>query len=183
MITNLSAEELARRAAEIRWVLSDVDGVLTDGLLYYGRWGETLKTFHVHDGLGMKLAQRAGLKVGLLTARQSAVVKRRGSELGLDAVMDGERDKDAAFDRFLDRHQAAPRQIAYVGDDLPDLVVLSRAGLSFAPADAVAEVLSVAKIQLERAGGRGALREAIEILLRARGDWDQVLAPFTFDSP
>lgn len=177
----LTASEFARIAGELVWILCDVDGVLTDGSLYYDRRGEALKRFHVRDGLALKLAQRAGLRVGLLSGRESPALERRAAELGLDALLAGHRDKDAVFDEFLRRHDTVPRQVAYIGDDLPDLPVLGRCGLAFAPADAAEEVRAVAHRILARPGGAGAVREMVEMVLRARGDWDALFASFTFD--
>ena len=173
--------ELARRAAELEWVLCDVDGVLTDGGLYYDRRGHAMLRFDVRDGLGLKLAQMAGLKVGLLSGRASAALDHRAQELALDAVMTGIQDKAAAFDDFLEAQGTVPRKVAFVADDLPDLVVLGRCGLTFAPADAAAEVRTVVHHVLDAPGGRGAVREMVELLLRAREDWDRVFRRFTFD--
>jgi 3-deoxy-D-manno-octulosonate 8-phosphate phosphatase (KDO 8-P phosphatase) len=137
--------------------------------------------FHVRDGLGFVLARRAGLKVALVSGRASAALDHRAAELGLDAVLSGVADKGAALDAFLERHSTAARKVAFIGDDLQDLTVLGRCGLSFAPADAVAEVRAVVHRVLSSPGGRGALREAVELLLRARGDWDRLFTTFTFD--
>jgi 3-deoxy-D-manno-octulosonate 8-phosphate phosphatase (KDO 8-P phosphatase) len=175
----LSQEELERRALELRWVLSDVDGVLTDGRLYYGKSGEDLKVFDVKDGLAVAMARRVGLQVGILTARRSAALEQRARELGLEEVITGRRDKGAAFDELLARRDVEARQVAYLGDDLTDLPVLERAGLSLAPADAAAEVRQRVHVTLATAGGRGALRETMETLLRARGQWQEVVASFS----
>lgn len=177
----LTEQELVRRAAELEWLLCDVDGVLTDGGLYYDRRGHAMLRFHVRDGLGFVLARRAGLKVALVSGRASAALDHRAAELGLDAVLSGVADKGAALDAFLERHSTAARKVAFIGDDLQDLTVLGRCGLSFAPADAVAEVRAVVHRVLSSPGGRGALREAVELLLRARGDWDRLFTTFTFD--
>lgn len=131
------------------------------------------------DGLGVKLLQRDGLRVGLLSGRRSPPLEERARELGLDAVMLGRGDKGASFDAFLEEHGAHPESVAYVGDDLPDLPVLRRAGLAFAPADAVAEVRELSGVLvLDRAGGRGAVRELAERLLRARGRWAALVSEF-----
>jgi 3-deoxy-D-manno-octulosonate 8-phosphate phosphatase (KDO 8-P phosphatase) len=167
----LDDAELARRAGRLEWLLLDADGVLTDGRLYYGGGGERLKVFHVRDGLGVRLAQRGGLKVGVLSGRASPALARRLAELGLDAVITGRSDKARAFAEFLDRHRAEPERVAYAGDDLLDLPVLARCGLSFAPADAVAEVRAAAHRVLAAPGGGGAVRELVELLLKARGAW------------
>lgn len=178
---NLPEKDLARRAAELEWILCDVDGVLTDGGLYYDRRGHRMLRFDVKDGMGMKLAQEAGLKVGVLTARSSQALERRAAELGLDAVMTGVRDKNAELESFLERNNTVAGRIAFIGDDLADLMVLARCGLTFSPVDAVAEVRTVVHHVLQARGGRGAVREMIEAILRARGDWDAVFARFTFD--
>lgn len=178
----MSDDVFARRAARIEWLLLDVDGVLTDGHLHYTRWGEQVKSFHVHDGLALKLAQRAGLKVGLLSGRRSRPLEVRAAELGLDAVILGAKDKNVAFDEFLEKHATRPVQVAYAGDDLPDLPVLGRCALSFAPADAVPEVRAVVHRVLERAGGQAAGREIVELLLEARGAWAGLLATYSLEA-
>lgn len=170
---------LARRAAGLSWLLFDVDGVFTDGRLVYGRDGETVKLFDVKDGLGLKLAQRAGLKVGVLSGRRSPALTRRLDELGLDEKIVGRSDKSDAFDGFLERHGLQPAEVAFTGDDLLDLPVLRRCGLSFAPADAVPEVRDRVHRVLSRPGGQGAVREAVELVLRARGSWDSLILKLT----
>ncbi len=155
--------------------------MLTDGGLYYDRRGHQLLRFNAKDGLGLKLAQQAGLKVGLLSGRTSAALDRRSAELGLDLCLSGVGDKGAAFDDFLERHHTEPARVAFIGDDLPDLMVLGRCGLAFAPADAVAEVRAVVHRVLDTAGGQGAAREMVEVILRARGAWQESFAHFTFD--
>ena len=178
----ISNEEFVRRAEELEWILCDVDGVLTDGGLLYGRLGQVSLRFDVRDGLGLQLAKTAGIKVGVLSGRSSSALDKRAAELRLDEVMTGIRDKGAALDSFLARNSTLARRVACIGDDLPDLVLLGRCGLSFAPADAVAEVRAVVHRVLEKRGGHGVVREMIESILRARGDWDRVFAPFTLDA-
>ena len=163
-------EEFRRRAAALTWLLCDVDGVLTDGRLYYGA-GEPLVAFDIKDGLGLKLAQQAGLKVGVLSGRASPSVAHRAAELGLDAIILGRVDKRSAFAALLQAEGLAAAAVAYVGDDLLDLPVLERCGLALAPADACPEVRAAAQLVLEHRGGRGAVREAVERLLGARGRW------------
>lgn len=180
--TSLSDEEFARRAREIAWILLDVDGVLTDGGLYYDRLGAGLLRFDVRDGLAIKLAQKAGIKVGVLSGRGSQALKRRAAELDLDTTIVGSRDKAADFERFLDQHATEPRRVAFAGDDLPDLQVLGRCGLSFAPANGAEEVRAVVHCVLRRSGGSGAVRELIEAILRARGDWQRALEQFSFEA-
>ncbi len=178
----LSEEELTRRASELEWLLLDIDGVMTDGGLYYDRWGHAFLRFDVRDGLGIRLAQKAGLKIGALSGRSSPPLDRRASELDFDQVIKGSEDKSADFDAFLKKRGIGARRVAFIGDDLPDLRVLGRSGLSFAPADAAPEVRAVVHQVLESRGGAGAVREMVERVLRARGDWDSAIAGFSFDA-
>ena len=178
----LTDQELARRAADLEWILCDVDGVLTCGGLFYDRRGSVTLRFNVRDGMGMKLAQAAGLRVGLMSGRTAAAVDKRAAELKLDAVHTGIGDKRAEFEAFLDRHNTVARRVAFIGDDINDLAVLGHCGLSFCPCDAVPEVRTVVHRVLKTAGGEGVVREMIEVLLRSRGDWDQQFSRFTYDS-
>ena len=172
----ISDDELARRAQSLDWLLFDVDGVFTDGRLVYGADGEQWKVFHVRDGLGLKLARKAGLKVGILSGRGNAALERRVREIGLDALIQERDDKDSAFTELLDEHGAEPGRVAYTGDDLLDLPVIRRCGLSFAPADAVPEVQERVDRVLRNPGGGAAVREACELVLKARGEWDGLVA-------
>jgi 3-deoxy-D-manno-octulosonate 8-phosphate phosphatase (KDO 8-P phosphatase) len=174
----LSDDELARRAARLEWLLFDVDGVMTDGRLVYGADGEQWKVFDVRDGLGMKLAQRSGLKVGVLSGRITTALEVRARELGVNALIMDRSDKGPAFAEFLATWKTSPERVAYVGDDLVDLPVIRRCGLSFAPADAVAEVLARVDCVLARRGGQGAVREMCERVLKARNAWEGLLAPY-----
>lgn len=175
----LTNDDFAQRATALEWLLLDVDGVFTDGTLLYSERGEELKTFHVRDGLAVTLARRAGLKVGLLSGRDSPALRRRAAELSLDEVILGHADKAPAFAAFLERQGVTAEQVAYAGDDLLDLPVLRRAGLSFAPADAVDEVRRTADRVLGAPGGCGAVRELVEAVLRARGQWENLTARWT----
>jgi 3-deoxy-D-manno-octulosonate 8-phosphate phosphatase (KDO 8-P phosphatase) len=179
----LSAAALAERAAGLAWLLFDVDGVLTDGRLVYGADGEQWKVFDVRDGQGLKLAQRDGLKVGLLSGRESRALEARALEIGVDALVMNRADKAAAFGEFLGAHATTAGRVAYMGDDLVDLPVLLACGLSFAPADAVPEVGSRVHHVLSRPGGRGAVREMVEVVLRARGAWDRLIAGYLRPAP
>jgi 3-deoxy-D-manno-octulosonate 8-phosphate phosphatase (KDO 8-P phosphatase) len=155
-----------------------VDGVLTDGRLVYGPAGERQKVFHVRDGLGLRLVQRSGLEIGILSGRKSEALRVRAHDLGIDFLMMDRSDKGPAFARFLDERGVSPGEVAYIGDDLVDLPILLRCGLAFAPSDAVPEVLERAHRVLEHKGGAGAVRELCELLLRARGDWERLIAPY-----
>jgi len=174
----LPAEEVARRARAIEWLLLDVDGVLTTGLVSYLSQGGEMLTFDIQDGHGIKLAQRSGIKVGVLSGRGSGALRTRAEDLELDAVVIGRSDKGPAFAEFCARHDVEPSQVAAAGDDLQDLPLLLACGLSFAPADAVAEVRESVDCVLSRGGGRRAVREMVEQLLKARGAWEEIVASF-----
>ncbi len=159
----------------IELILSDVDGVLTDGGIWYDNQGVELKASHIRDGLGIKLWQRTGFKFGLLTARTSHIVKLRALELGIDLVRQGFENKlPAAQDILRDLH-LAPEQACYIGDDLTDLPVIRQVGLGVAVADAVAEVRSAAKHITQSVGGHGAVREVIELILKEKNRWEDVI--------
>lgn len=172
----LSGPELATRARRVAWLLLDVDGVLTDGTLWLTENGELAKPFHVRDGLGIRIARAAGIEVGILSARSSAIVARRAAEVGCSEILQGSEDKGATFREFLARRGVAAEAVAYAGDDLQDLPILAACGLSAAPADADPEVLARVDLPLATAGGRGAVRELVDRLLAARGDRRQALA-------
>ncbi len=173
-----SASEFAHRARHLAWLVFDVDGVLTDGRLFYGPKGENWKIFDVRDGLGMKMAQRDGLRIGILSGRGNEALEARVRELGIEALFMNLGDKSTAFDRFLAEQGAKPEAVAFLGDDLPDLPVLLRCGLSFCPADARPELRERVDVVLEAAGGRGAARELCERVLKARGSWDGLVAEY-----
>ena len=159
------------RAARIRLLVLDVDGVLTDGGLLYGPSGEETKRFHVHDGLALVAARKAGLLVAVLSSRASAAVTRRMAELGVTEVHQGVSDKEPALRSLCERLGVRHTEVAMMGDDLPDLSAMARAGMALAPANAVAEVKRAADWVARRRGGDGAVREAVEMLLKARRAW------------
>jgi 3-deoxy-D-manno-octulosonate 8-phosphate phosphatase (KDO 8-P phosphatase) len=165
-------------ARAIRLVVLDVDGVLTDGGIYLGAVdGRPMefKRYDIQDGLGIYLMQRAGIRVAIITGRVSESVRLRAAELGIeDLVQDPEAQKLPAFLGMLDRHGIAPSEAAFVGDDFPDMAVLRLVGLPVAVGNAVPEIKAACKVQLSREGGRGAVREFTELLLKARGDWEPV---------
>lgn len=166
-------------AAQIKLIVSDVDGVWTDGRIIYTSDGNEIKEFNVRDGLAVKLAQRVGIAVALMTSRQSPAIERRARELGILEVHQGAANKLAETEKM-----GVPfEHIAYIGDDLPDLAPMSRAAISAAPSDAAPEVLAAATWKLESAGGRGAFRELVERLLRERGEWDAVVKGFAIGKP
>jgi 3-deoxy-D-manno-octulosonate 8-phosphate phosphatase (KDO 8-P phosphatase) len=163
------------RAQGIKAVVFDVDGVLTDGGLWYGPTGEALKRFDVKDGHAMVLARLTQLPVAVLTARTSTIVELRAQELKLAKVFQGRREKGSAFVELAAELGHAPEQLAYMGDDVNDLPALSRAGLSGCPADAAEQVKSAVHFVSSRPGGHGAAREFIELILRATGRWEAAL--------
>ena len=170
-------------ASNIKLIVSDVDGVWTDGkIIYAGDQIET-KEFNVRDGLAAKLAQKAGITVALLTSRRSAAVERRARELAIAEVHQGAANKLEQTERIAQKLGVAFDQILYVGDDLPDLAPMSRAAISAAPADAAPEILKIATWKLTARGGNGAFRELVERLLRERGDWDAIIQGFLSGRP
>jgi 3-deoxy-D-manno-octulosonate 8-phosphate phosphatase (KDO 8-P phosphatase) len=152
--------------------------VLTDGRVTYVDNGLEIKSFNVRDGSGLKFWRRAGGRVAILSGRSSPAVGRRAKELGIDPVVQGADEKLPAFARILRETGMSPDQVCAVGDDLPDLPVLTRCGLAVAVADAAAEVRSIAHLVTGSPGGRGAVREVVEWLMRGQGTWDRVVAEF-----
>jgi len=171
----LPAAALARRAARIRLVGLDVDGVLTDGRLYFGARGEALKAFDVRDGLGIQLLRAAGIGVAIITGRSSSIVAARARDLGVTHVLQGQRDKHASLQRLMSAGGLAAAECAYMGDDWPDLAVLGSVGLSATVADAPEEVRRRVHWVAPSAGGRGAVRDLTALLLRAQGRFDAML--------
>lgn len=169
----------AEFAGEICCILTDVDGVLTNGAITMtahadGSCAET-KSFHVRDGLGIKLWMRSGFHFGIITARSSPVVSQRAQELGIEHCAQGSRDKWESAQTMMNAMQVTPQQVCYIGDDLPDLGVMRRVGLAAAPDDAATDVRESAHWTMCGKGGQGVLRELIERLLRARDRWHEHL--------
>ena len=169
---------LQSKAAAIRLILFDVDGVLTDGRVIVHADGSESKTFVIRDGIAMVWAQRSDVKVGLLSARNSPTTPHRAAQLGITLVHQGVSSKLEAYERILDAERLTDENVAYMGDDIVDLAVLSRVGLSCAPADAVPEVRSRVDWVSRFNGGDGAARELVELILRAQGTWDAVVASY-----
>ena len=165
-------------AKEIRLLLLDVDGVLTDGSVVYAQSGSELKSFNTKDGFGIRLLQEAGVEVGLITARSSEAVQRRAQDLKLAHVYQGVRNKIDIFARILAEQQLVAKEVAYMGDDWLDLPLLSRVGLAVTVADAVAEVKAVVHYVTRREGGRGAVREVCDLIIEARGQREELLGRY-----
>jgi 3-deoxy-D-manno-octulosonate 8-phosphate phosphatase (KDO 8-P phosphatase) len=166
---------LAERAAKIELLLLDVDGVLTDGGILYSDAGAEIKQFHVRDGSGLKFWHHAGKRSAIVSGRKSHAVERRAAELDIVLVLQGRSDKLPAFEALLAETGLRPEQVCAIGDDLPDLPVLRRAGLAVAVADACAEVRAAADYVTAVPGGRGAARDAIEWLLKLQGRWSDLV--------
>jgi 3-deoxy-D-manno-octulosonate 8-phosphate phosphatase (KDO 8-P phosphatase) len=164
----LSETELQERAAAIQLVVMDVDGVLTDSKITYTSDGQELKNFNVKDGLGISLGVRAGIHFGIITARQSPMVERRAEELGIQHLKQLTKNKLPAFENLAEDLGFTMDQVAYIGDDLPDLPPLRRAGLACCPADAAKDVLEAAHFVSRYGGGQGAVREILELILESK---------------
>lgn len=167
-----SAAELAR----IRLLLLDVDGVLTDGRIHFDLDGREYKSFHVHDASGIVYWHRSGGRTGFVSGRSSAMVEQRARELGVHEVVLGRTDKARVFDEVLARQGLTPAEAAYVGDDLLDLPVLQRVAFAASVPEGRSEVLACVHFVAARPAGFGAVRDVIEVLLRARGAWDRIVA-------
>ena len=165
-------------AKNIKLVLLDVDGVLTDGRLYYGNSGEELKAFDIQDGLGIKLLQKGGVKVGIITGRRSALLQRRAEELAISPLVQGREDKWLALNELIEDLGVSLEEIAFVGDDLPDLAVIKRVGLGITPANGSHIVASQADWQTKNSGGDGAVREVAELILSAQDKLESILAAY-----
>jgi len=180
---NISTEETITRARPIKLLLTDCDGVLTDGSLLYTFDGkrvmEGAKAFHIHDGQGLRLAHEAGLKLGIISGRVSPALIARARELQIDHLHQGINDKLAVYEYIKNTEGLIDEQIAYIGDDLPDLAAMRRAGLAIAVADAVDEIRECAHFVTGKPGGRGAVREAIELILKAQDKWRESLQRYS----
>lgn len=160
--------EIIEKAKRIRLLICDVDGVLTSGLLYFDAKGEALKAFNVRDGLGLKLLQQHGIAVAIISARQSAIVAARMQELGVEHVYQGQANKLLAYQELCTKLKLSASQIAYIGDDLPDIPVLQQVALAITVPDAPQQVKAHAAWITQAAGGNGAVREVCDVLLSSQ---------------
>ena len=167
--------ELTQRASRIDVLVIDVDGVLTDGRIVYADYGDELKFFDVQDGAGLVFWNRVGLKSAMITARKSRLVKRRAKELRVDFLAQGRLEKVPAYEEMLKQLGVRDEQVCAIGDDLMELPLLRRAGLAIAVPNAVEEVRRTSAYVTRRSGGHGAVREVVELILKAKGLWDKVL--------
>ncbi len=166
---NKNNASISSKAKKIKLLLLDVDGVMTDGLIILDNQGNETKAFHVRDGHGIKLAQKAGIVIGIITGRSSEVVNVRARELGVTEVHQGTREKSAAYDTLIAKYRLRDDEVAYIGDDVVDLPIFKRAGLSAAVADADPSVKPHVDLITRAGGGRGAVREVINIILKSQG--------------
>lgn len=169
------APDALARARRVRLVIFDVDGVLTDGRLWYGPGGEELKAFHAFDGHGVHLLRLAGLDTAILSGRESQAVEERARELGIKHVVQGARDKLAAFQQMMRRLKVKPATVAYMGDDVVDLPVLARCGFACAPHEAPEDVRRRVHYIASAPAGHGAAREVCEFILEAQGKLAKVM--------
>ena len=174
----MPSQAIITAAKNIKLLLLDVDGVLTDGKLYYGNSGEELKAFNIQDGLGIKLLQQGGIQVGIITGRVSTLLQRRADELGINPVIQGREDKLIALRELLESKNLGLHQIAFMGDDLPDLSAINSVGLGITVANASSTLAAKADWQTLRSGGDGAVREAAEMILKAQGKFDTLVERF-----
>jgi 3-deoxy-D-manno-octulosonate 8-phosphate phosphatase (KDO 8-P phosphatase) len=167
-------KDVESRIKRVRLLVLDVDGVLTDGRITYTNDGVEIKAFDVKDGHGVKLLMRSGVDVAIVTARSSKVVGVRAADLGIKTVYQGALDKSVAFEDILKKTGLSPEELAYVGDDLVDLPVLRRVGFAATVSDAVQEVRDAVHYVASRPGGRGAVREIAELVMKVQKSWDSV---------
>ncbi len=162
---------LKERALKIKVFLMDVDGVLTDGRLRYTEEGETIKSFHVHDGLGIKMLQRAGIITGVISGRKSPALETRLKELGVEEIFMGRHKKERILEEIIDRHKVSEDEVCFIGDDLIDIDVLSRVGFPVAVKNAPDYIKDHALYVTLREGGDGAVREVVDLILKLRGEF------------
>ena len=166
------------RAARVKLMIFDVDGILTDGSLHFGPDGEVIKTFNVLDGHGIKMLQQSGVIVAIISARQSGIVARRAADLGITHLQQGVHDKRTAFDQLIVQCKLTPEVCGFIGDDVIDLPILSRVGFAASVPNGHPDVVSRVHYVTSAFGGRGAAREVCDLLMRAQGNYEAALAPY-----
>lgn len=168
-MNSVISDAVIAKAAVVKLAIFDVDGVLTDGRLYFGAEGEVLKVFHVQDGLGLKLLQKSGVAVAIISSRQSEIVLQRLKNLGVKHIFQGHENKLIPFKKILDLLKLTPKQVAYTGDDLPDLPLIQQVGLGICVPNAHPLLKQAASWQTQTPGGHGAVREVCELIMQAQG--------------
>lgn len=171
--------KIEQRMQGIKLILSDVDGVMTSGGITYDNQGVETKTFHVRDGMGIKLWQRSGYRFGIITARSSHIVKLRMDELNVDLVRQGAENKLDIAREIMTELSVTPEQTCYIGDDLTDMALLSKVGLAASVSDGAAEVKNVAHLVTSAGGGEGAIRELIESVLKSQNRWEELIRSYS----
>ncbi len=166
------------KASQIKLLICDVDGVLSDGKVYFTNQGDELKNFNIKDGLGIKLLQQSGIQVAIITGRQSAIVEHRAHELGIKLLYQGRPDKRATFSEIIQQLNLQPEQVAHIGDDLPDLPLMNLSGLGISVADAYFFVKQQADWITQMPGGSGAVREVADLLLSAQDKLSAILESY-----
>ncbi|MBN2104672.1 HAD hydrolase family protein [bacterium] len=167
--------KLKHKIDKIKMILMDVDGVLTRGGIILGNQGEEIKIFNIQDGMGVTLARMAGLRMGIITGRHSELVSRRARELKMDIVMQGSFYKLPAYLEILESYRVTDDEICYIGDDILDLDILERVGLSVTPANGRPEIKAVCDFATQERGGEGAVRKVIDTILKVQGKWDEAV--------
>ena len=175
------SQEIIERAKKVKVLVLDVDGVLTDGRIVYGNYGDEIKNFDVNDGLGIMLLKKTGLKRVILTAKASKVVTRRARELKMDKVYHNFHYKIQAYRMICRKFKVKDEEICFVGDDVIDIPLLRRVGLAVCPPNAMDDVKTFAHLITLKRGGRGAVREVCDLLLKAQGKWDEVMKRYFND--
>ena len=168
-------EFLKNKASKIKLLLLDVDGVLTDGRIIYDSKGRDSKFFDVHDGLGVYLLKRAGITTVLITAKSSRTIKPRARDMRVAEIFAGVSPKSSVFNRILKRYNVVPEQVCFVGDDLVDLCLMNKVGFAVAVFNACAEIKNLAHYITQKEGGRGAVREIAELILKSQGKWQEMI--------
>lgn len=174
-MTNSSVTDKAKK---IKLLLLDVDGVLSDGKIYFDNNGIELKSFNTLDGHGIKILMRSGVQVGIITGRTSQIVKKRADDLGIDLLIQGREDKYTAMQELIKEYPCELEEIAFMGDDYPDLTVMTKVGLALTVANALPVMRQHAHWQSSRAGGEGAVREACDLIMQAQNTFDAALQKF-----
>ena len=175
----IKRKELTRIAKNIRLLILDVDGVLTDGSIILDNKDNEFKVFHVRDGHGIKMLIRAGIYVAIITGRYSKVVERRAHELGITEVYQKSHDKRIAYRQLVEKYSIDEKEVAYIGDDIVDIPLLKRSGFPVVVADADDEVKAVAAMITKNRGGKGAVREICDFLLKAKGLWENIIDEYS----
>jgi len=171
----LSEKEILSRAKWIKLVLMDVDGVLTDNSIIYYETNKDIKAFSARDGLGIEMLHHIGIKTGIISGRRSPIVEYRAKELGIKEINQGVKDKEACLRQLLKKYSLNKHEVLYIGDDLIDLPILLEVGLSAAAADAHEEVLQRVHLICNSPGGKGAVREIADLIIKAQGKWEDIL--------